>query len=160
MHLRKIYVSPGHNYFGRHGMPPGEHPLVEVTSVECVAGSGLRGDRFFDYKADYKGQVTFFANEVWLELCAQFQILPETTSPGLFRRNLITEGVDLNTLIGREFEVQGVRFAGTTECSPCHWMDRAFHPGTEAALRGRGGLRARILTHGRLHAKTLVGDHA
>jgi MOSC domain-containing protein YiiM len=160
MHLRQIYVSPGHNFFGHYGRPPGEHPLVEVTEVECVAGSGLRGDRFFDYKTDYKGQVTFFAYEVWLELCAQFQILPETSSPGLFRRNLIIEGVDLNTLIGREFELQGVRFAGTTECSPCHWMDSAFHPGTEAALRGRGGLRARILTNGRLHAKALVNDHA
>jgi MOSC domain-containing protein YiiM len=160
MHLRHIFVSPGHNYFGHHGQPPGNHPQVEVSRVECVAGSGLRGDRFFEYKPDYKGQVTFFANEVWLELCSTFQILPDTTSPGVFRRNLITEGVDLNTLIGREFELQGVQFLGVTECSPCHWMDTAFHPGTEAALRGRGGLRAKILTNGWLQAEALAGSHA
>jgi MOSC domain-containing protein YiiM len=159
MHLRHIFVSPGHNYFGHHGKPPGTHPLVEVERVECVAGAGLRGDRFFDYKPDYKGQVSFFANEVWLKLCAQFQIIPETTSPGVFRRNLITEDVELNALIGREFELQGVRFLGVTECSPCHWMDSAFHPGTEAALRGRGGLRAKILTSGWLQAEALAGSH-
>jgi MOSC domain-containing protein YiiM len=159
MHLRHIFVSPGHNYFGHHGKPPGTHPLVEVEKVECVAGAGLRGDRFFDYKPDYKGQVTFFAREVWIDLCAQFQILPETASPGVFRRNLITEGVDLNVLIGGEFELQGVRFLGVAECSPCHWMDSAFHPGTEAALRGRGGLRAKVLTTGWLQAEALVDGH-
>lgn len=160
MHLRHIFVSPGHNYFGHHGHPPGNHPLVELVRIECVAGAGLRGDRFFGYKPDYKGQVTFFSNEVWLDLCAYLQILPETTSPGAFRRNLITDGSDLNSLIGREFELQGVHFAGMTECSPCHWMDTAFHPGTEAALRGRGGLRAKILTNGWLQSEALLPSHA
>ncbi len=160
MHLRHIFVSPGHNYFGHHGQPPGSHPLTEVSEVECVAGSGLRGDRFFDYKPDYKGQVTFFALEVWLDLCAHFQILPETTSPGVFRRNLITEGIDLNILIGQEFDLQGVRFEGIAECTPCHWMDTAFHPGTWAALRGRGGLRAKVLSSGRLKTDACVVSHA
>jgi MOSC domain-containing protein YiiM len=44
--------------------------------------------------------------------------------------------------------VQGVRFLGTQECSPCHWMNHAFAAGAERALHGRGGLRARILTDG------------
>jgi MOSC domain-containing protein YiiM len=61
---------------------------------------------------------------------------------------VLTRGVDLNTLIGSEFEVQGVRFEGVRECSPCYWMDQAFAPGAEAWLKGRGGLRARILTAG------------
>jgi MOSC domain-containing protein YiiM len=56
----------------------------------------------------------------------------------------------LNSLVGVEFEIQGVRFAGAAECSPCHWMDQVIAPGAEAALHGRGGLRARILTDGRL----------
>jgi MOSC domain-containing protein YiiM len=71
------------------------------------------------------------------------------TTPAATRRNVITEGVDLNTLIGQEFEVQGVQFAGTEECRPCYWMNRAFgNEETEAWLRGNGGLRARILTDG------------
>jgi len=71
-------------------------------------------------------------------------------SPGVTRRNLITRGVELNTFIGREFEVQGVQFLGVSECKPCHWMNEAIGPGAEAAMQGRGGLRAKILTDGKV----------
>ena len=46
--------------------------------------------------------------------------------------------------------MQGVRFHGTQECKPCYWMDRAIAPGAEKFLKGRGGLRARILSDGTL----------
>ena len=153
MQLRHLYISPGHNFFGHHGKPAGNHPTMEVDAVECVAGRGLTGDRFFDFKADYKGQVTFFAHEVFEQLQRELGVFDR--EPAVLRRNLITEGVDLNTLIGREFEVQGIRFLGTAECTPCYWMDRVFGPGTEAFLKGRGGLRAKILTSGTL-AKSVV----
>jgi len=120
-----------------------------------MAGSGIRGDRFFDYKHDYKGQITFFADEVFRDIEARFGVMDRDA--GVLRRNVITRDVDLNSLIGVEFEVQGVRFVGTGECTPCHWMDRAFHPGTEAALQGRGGLRARILTTGTLRLSARGG---
>ena len=69
--------------------------------------------------------------------------------PELTRRNVFTRGVDLDSLIGVEFEVQGVRFVGTEECRPCYWMNQAFGDDrVEAWLDGRGGLRARILTDG------------
>lgn len=120
--------------------------MIEVDTVECVAGRGLRGDRFFGYKDDYKGQATFFSLEVYGRLCGQMQVTHR--DPSVFRRNIIVEGVDLNALIGTEFEVQGVRFLGTQECSPCHWMDHAFAGGAEQALKGHGGLRAKILSDG------------
>ncbi len=148
MKIEALYISPGHNYFGRHGQAPGAHPLLAVPAVECVAGRGLVGDRFLDYKDDYAGQITFFAGEVYDEI--RRVLNQPDRSAGVFRRNVLTRGVDLNTFIGREFEVQGVRFAGTRECSPCYWMDQAFGPGAEAWLKGRGGLRARILSSGRL----------
>jgi MOSC domain-containing protein YiiM len=144
--LVHLYVSPGHNYFGRHGLTPGQSPVQEMSEVNCVAGRGIEGDRFFDHGADYKGQITFFADEVYRSLCEQFDAHDKPSS--VFRRNVITRGVDLHELIGREFEIQGVRYSGTEECRPCHWMDLAFCPGAEAALRGHGGLRARILTSG------------
>ena len=156
MHLRSFFISPGHNYFGRHGQPAGEHPTLEVDEVECVAGSGIRGDRFFGYQEDYKGQITFFAEEVFTELCAHLQL--RDRSPADLRRNIITAGVDLNTLIGEEFEVQGIRFFGTRECSPCYWMDQAYAPGTKAFLKGRGGLRAKILTSGPLSLNPVSMD--
>jgi MOSC domain-containing protein YiiM len=143
-----LYISPGHNYFGHHGRQPDQHPAIEVDDIECVAGGGIRGDRFFDYKNNYKGQITFFAQEVFDELCREFGI--HDKSPSVLRRNIITRGQDLGELIGAQFEVQGVRVRGTEECRPCFWMDQAFAPGAEKFLRGRGGLRARILSGGRI----------
>lgn len=151
--IEHLYISPGHNYFGHHGKPADEHPAVSVESLECIAGRGGRGDRFFDYKPDYKGQITFFSAEVYDDLCAALFPPPRSAPlppPPVFRRNVITRGVDLNSLIGVEFVLQGITFLGTGECSPCHWMDQAFAPGAETALKGRGGLRAKILTDGLL----------
>ena len=122
--------------------------MVECAEVKCVAGRGLEGDRFFDFKENYKGQVTFFANEVYEQLCAEFAVWDRPAS--VFRRNIITAGADLPGLIGKEFEVQGVRFFGTAESAPCEWMNLAFAAGAEEWLKGRGGLRAKILTDGML----------
>jgi len=144
--IKHLYLSPGHNFFGHHEKPPDDFPMIERNEVRVLAGRGIEGDRFFDFKPDYKGQITFFAHEVYEELCAKLEVWDR--EPFVFRRNVITRGVDLNTLIGREFEVQGVRFLGTGECSPCYWMDRAFGPGAEEALKGFGGLRAKIVTDG------------
>lgn len=152
MKISRLYISPGHNFFGHHGQPPGQHSCIEVAAVECVAGRGIRGDRFFDYQADYKGQITFFSQEIFEQLCAALNL--NGASPGLSRRNAVVTGANLNALIGQEFEVQGVRFRGMCECSPCYWMDSVYGPGTEAFLRGRGGLRARILTDGTLRVET------
>ena len=147
------YVSTGHNFIGHHGRQAGTHEMVEVPRIECIASRGIRGDRFFDYKENYKGQITFFAEEVFEELCVRFNVWDKSSAA--FRRNVITRGVELSAFIGVEFEIQGVRLAGTEECKPCYWMDQAFHPGTEAAMKGRGGLRARILTSGILRPSRL-----
>lgn len=146
MRIRHIFISPGHNFVGHHGKPPGDSATIEVSEARCLAGRGIEGDRYLDFKEDYKGQVTFFAREVYERLCAQFGVRDK--SPGVLRRNIITEGADLNALIGTEFEVQGVRFLGTQESAPCNWMNTAFAPSAEEALKGRGGLRAKILTDG------------
>jgi MOSC domain-containing protein YiiM len=142
----RIFVSDGHAYFGRHGQPAAPHPMHEVDRVECVADRGLRGDRFFDYRSEYKGQVTLFSLEVFAELQATLGLLE--ADPAALRRNLMVRGLDLNALIGREFTLQGLRFAGVEECRPCYWMDQALAPGAEAWLRGRGGLRCRVLDSG------------
>jgi len=153
--IEHLYLSPGHNYFGHHGGPAGEHPVIAVAEVECVAGRGLRGDRFFDYKPDYQGQITFFAMEVLEAMRAELGV-PDVT-PAAVRRNVFTRGLGLNALIGEEFELQGVRFAGVEECRPCHWMDQAVVPGAEEWLRGRGGLRAKILSDGWLRREAELG---
>jgi MOSC domain-containing protein YiiM len=149
-----LYTSAGHNFVGHHGREPDTHPMIEVPEIECVVGRGIRGDRYFDFKDHYKGQITFFSLEVFKELCNALQL--QDCSPAATRRNVITRGVDLNKLIGTEFQLQSVRFFGTEECRPCYWMDRAFAPGTEKFLKGRGGLRAKILCDGKLRVSALV----
>lgn len=144
-----IYISPGHNFI-KGVSSPGDHPTLSVPQVECIAGQGLVGDRFFGHREDYKGQVTFFAMETYEDLCREFALTDK--DPGVFRRNIITRGVDLNQWIGHEFEIQGVTFRGTEEATPCRWMNTVFCPGAEVSLRGRGGLRARILNDGLLRA--------
>jgi MOSC domain-containing protein YiiM len=146
MRIKHLYISQGHNFFGHHEKPAGEHVMLECTEVRVLAGRGIEEDRFLDFRPDYKGQITFFADEIYHELCAQLDVWDKP--PSVFRRNVITTGARLNSLIGEEFELQGVRFLGTAECSPCYWMNTAFGPGAERALSGRGGLRARVLSDG------------
>lgn len=146
VHIRHIFLSSGHRYFGRHRMPPADHPITEVERAECVAGRGLRGDRFFDYKQDYRGQLTLFGWDVFESMRRDLQT-PDAP-PAALRRNLMINGLDLPSLIGQTFELQGVQLEGIEECRPCYWMDQAIAPGAEAWLRGRGGLRCRILSDG------------
>ena len=146
--IRHLFISPGHNFFGRPQAPAGTHATHDVASVRCRAGWGLEGDRFYGYRPDYKGQVTFFAWEALLAAREQFGL--PALSPGVFRRNVIVEGIDLNALGGVRFTLGGVEFAGVGEARPCHWMNHAIAPGAEDWLRGRGGLRAKILTDGEL----------
>ena len=146
--IARIYISPGHNFYGRYGLAAGEHPAVSVHQIECLAGKGLAGDRFFDYRDDYKGQITFFAWETYEDLCRRFEVTDK--DPSVFRRNVVTLGADLNGWIGKQFEIQGVLFEGTLEATPCPWMNQAFCNGAEASMKGRGVLRAKILTDGLL----------
>jgi len=73
--------------------------------------------------------------------------LPEA-QPQATRRNAFIRGADLPALIGQQFEIQGVRFEGVEESRPCNWMNAALGPGAEEWLRGRAGLRCRILSDG------------
>jgi MOSC domain-containing protein YiiM len=149
-----LYISAGHNFVGHHGREPDTHPMIEVQVIECVAGHGIRGDRYFDFKDDYKGQITFFSLDVFEELCVTLNV--HDCSPAAARRNVITCGVDLNDFIGKEFEIQGVCLYGTEESAPCYWMDRAIASSAKDFLKGRGGLRAKILSDGQLRSTALI----
>jgi MOSC domain-containing protein YiiM len=151
MKVSHLFVSPGHNFFGHHGMPAADNPIIAVQSLECVAGRGIRGDRFFDYKPDYKGQITFFSMEVFEALRRELNL--PNAKPQASRRNVFVSGGELSRLIGSEFEVQGIRFAGVEESKPCYWMNSVLGAGAEEWLRGRAGLRCRILSSGVLRVE-------
>lgn len=149
--IRHIFISPGHNYFGRPKDGPGAHPTLDVAEVDVRAGLGLVGDRYFGVAAHFNAQVTFVAWEVFAEV--QRTLGRDDLSPALMRRNIVVEGIPLNQLIGQEFTIvdsagASVRLQGASHCAPCAWMDAALGPGAWQSLKGRGGLRARILSDG------------
>jgi MOSC domain-containing protein YiiM len=148
--IRHIFLSEGHNFFGRFGQPAGEHPIRDVPLANCRAGWGLEGDRFYGYRPGYKGQVTFFAWETYEAAKREFRV--PALLPEVFRRNVVVEGIDLNALIGRRFSLGGIEFEGTGEARPCHWMNSVVAPGAEDWLMGRGGLRTKVVTDGVLSA--------
>ena len=147
--IEQIFISSEHNFVGHYGQRPGTSPLIEREWIKCVAGKGLLGDRYFNHREDYKGQITFFSAEVLERLCAYFGIREKPA--GVLRRNVIVSGIDLLSLIGCDFEIQGVKFRGTQHCAPCEWMDVAIAPGAKEFLKENAGLRAKILTGGELH---------
>lgn len=159
--LKEIWISPGNDFRGRHGMERAQNGVIPLMAVECVAGMGLRGDRYFGYKPDYKGQVTFFEADVTDQVKSAFGL--EQLCSSVFRRNLMVSGVRLRDWVGRRFVFQGVEFEGTEECKPCYWMDKAVASGVEDFMKidARGGLRARILSNGTLRCLTeCVADAA
>lgn len=146
--ILRLLICPEHIYRGHHGLPPGTEEMEDRAEVFCEADRGLVGDRYHRAEPGHKRQVTFFDQKVHESLR---QLFPGK-DPGseLYRRNVILSGVDLNELIGRRFRLGDTLFEGIEECRPCYWMDSAFGPGAEEAMKGRGGLRARILESGHL----------
>ena len=128
-----------------------------VTEVQAIAGRGLAGDRYangagtFSQPGSPKNEVTLIEAEA---LEAQRRDYDIAVSPEDSRRNILTEGVALNHLVGREFSVGEVRFEGVKLCEPCGHLEKLTAEGVEKALRHRGGLRARILAGGMIR----VGD--
>lgn len=148
--IHHIFISEGHSYFGQPRGEPVEIPTYDVDEVMAVAGAGLQGDRFFDVRPDFDGQVTFFSLEVFQLLSGELDLVDP--SPLALRRNVIIEGVPLNQLIGQTFTLSfgehAVDFFGAKQCYPCHWMDAAVGDGALRFLKGRGGLRSKILSDG------------
>lgn len=146
--LLAIYISEGHDYWGKQGEGRMTSGVRDVADVECVAGKGLVGDRYFASRKDLKGQVTFFEARVVEGIRSHFK-LPKLPA-SVFRRNLIVDQVNLREWIGRQFRFQGLIFEGAQECKPCHWMDRVVETGVQDYLKKefRGGLRARVISGG------------
>lgn len=124
------------------------------TQVRLIAGSGIEGDRYatqtgaFSSKPKPGRQITFIEAEAIEALSRELGV---ALAPGETRRNVVTRGVPLNHLVGREFQVGTIRFHGTELCEPCKYLAGLTEkPEILPGLIHRGGLRAEILEGGEL----------
>ena len=137
-------------------------PMVSVEQAKAVAGRGLEGDRYFLRQGTFTDnpnttgrQVTLIESEAVDALERDYGVKIEPTAA---RRNIVTRGVPLNHLVGKEFSVGGVRLRGVRLDEPCNHMaslvDEANKDKIRLGLMHRGGLRADILNDGTIR----VGD--
>jgi MOSC domain-containing protein YiiM len=133
--------------------------LRSVDHAQAVAGHGLEGDRYFVKEGTFSGkpgpdrEVTLIEAEALEALGRESAIQLE---PGRARRNLLTRGVPLNHLVGREFTVGAVRLRGIRLCEPCSHLESLTVAGVQQGLCHRGGLRAQILQGGTLRPGDVI----
>jgi len=128
--------------------------MLEVAQAVAEAGDGLVGDRYASNGPAGSGKrgITLIQAEhlpAIAALAGHPSVLPAT-----LRRNVVVSGLPLMALKGRRFRIGDVLLEGTAPCDPCSRMEAALGPGGYNAMRGHGGLCARILEGGTLH----VGD--
>jgi MOSC domain-containing protein YiiM len=131
--------------------PARREPVIVVDTVEAREGRGLTGDRFRG-SASSKRQVTLIQAE-HLPVVARLLGL-ERVDPALLRRNIVVGGINLLALNGAQFAIGGALMEGTGPCHPCSRMEETFGTGGYNAVRGHGGITARVLSGGVIR----VGD--
>jgi MOSC domain-containing protein YiiM len=125
-------------------------PMQVVAEVEATAGGGLAGDRY--HGGSGKRGITLIQAEHLPVIAALSG--HDAVAPATLRRNLVVSGIPLVALKGRRFRIGEVELEGTAPCDPCSRMEDALGAGGYNAMRGHGGLCARIVRGGIVH----VGD--
>ena len=139
-----------------HIAPVAAEAMLTVKQVRAVAAKGLEGDRYFlrlgtFWKPQPDYEVTLIEIEALEALERDYGVALLTAEA---RRNIVTRGVALNHLVGREFQVGEAILRGLRLCEPCAHLEKLTHRDVIRGLRHRGGLRAQILTGGTIK----VGD--
>jgi MOSC domain-containing protein YiiM len=127
--------------------------MQQVATARAIPGRGLEGDRYANQVGTFTPRsgrgsgydLTLIEAEVLDELT-----LPDGHRLGYAeaRRNIVTRGIDLNTLVGKRFRIGEVECVGRRLCEPCAHLERLTYRGVLRKLIHRGGLRADILTAG------------
>jgi MOSC domain-containing protein YiiM len=129
-------------------------PTTAMDAVLAIPGVGLDGDRYAlkqgtFYKPDPDRELTLIEAEAIEALHREDGI---ELAAGDARRNIVTRGVALNHLVGKEFTIGGVRIRGIRLCEPCSHLQKVTGKPVIKGLLHRGGLRAQILSEGTIHA--------
>lgn len=139
-------------------------PMQPVTVATARAGRGLEGDRY----AAKAGTFTPRSDRLrgYDLTLIEAEILDRVTLPdgsrlaaAESRRNIVTRGIDLTALVGREFTIGSVRAVGQRLCEPCVHLQRLTKPGVVAGFVHQGGLRADVLTDGEIRLGDTVAAY-
>ncbi len=140
--------------------PAAGRPMQLMRRARALAGRGLEGDRYaagtgtFSPRGEHRPgyELTLIAAEVVEHLTAQDARLDFAST----RRNVLTRGIDVNALVGREFSIGDVRCRGLRLAEPCAHLERLAGPGLLRPLIHRGGVRVDILSDGSIDAGATI----
>jgi MOSC domain-containing protein YiiM len=138
--------------------PRAEAPMQSVEEVRAIPGRGLEGDRYFDNKGrgpEVKRELTLIEAEAIEAFKSEMGV---DYRLGDSRRNLVTRGVPLNHLVGKEFWVGEVKARGIMLCEPCAHLQKLTLKQVLPGLVHRAGLRAQILTEGTIRVGATVSE--
>lgn len=124
--------------------PERRAPMRVVETAELDPKRGLVGDRYSGKSGTR--HVTLIGKADLMSI-ADFLGLPEVP-PDLLRRNIVVSGINLLALKEKRFRLGTARLEMTGECHPCSRMEEIFGPGGYNAVRGHGGIAARVLEGG------------
>jgi len=141
--LHHFFSSPKHNYFTNPKFVVGDAPTLTHNELVLIPERGIKDDRFEN--GEYP--ITFFSLEV---ADAIEKDLEREVDIAIYRRNIIISGINLCELIGKRFSIGGLLFEGMAHCNPCTWMDAIIAKGTYRLMKGRGGLRAKVVEGGKI----------
>jgi MOSC domain-containing protein YiiM len=127
--------------------PARREPPVPVQAATAQAGKGLQGDHF-KTRLEGKRQVTLIQAE-HLHAIASF-LHRETVDPALLRRNIVVSGINLLALKNKQFRIGEAVLEYTGQCHPCSRMEENLGTGGYNAVRGHGGITARVIEGGEI----------
>ncbi|TCQ86015.1 MOSC domain-containing protein [Pseudomonas sp. JUb52] len=124
--------------------PISRAPMVEIDAVEARRDAGLTGDHARPTPRNQR-QVTLIQ---WEHLPVVAALIGKAVAPADLRRNLAIAGINLFSLKHRRFRIGQAVLETTGWCQPCARLEERLGPGTFQAMRGHGGLTARVLESG------------
>ena len=128
--------------------------MEEMISIKVIANKGIVNDRYFKEDNDKNIQITLIESE---NVDYYNKISGTNLIPTDFRRNVITKGISLNKLIGKEILLGDVRLKVHDLCEPCRYLQELLgEKNLVKKLLNRGGLRCELLTNGNIKINDLI----
>ena len=148
--VEKVFVTP--HAGGR---------LLPVASVQLEANKGIVGDRYHAGSGTFSKDAQEPRQNLTLIEAEEIEEFNKTHDAqlgyGEFRRNVITRGIKLNTLVGKVFQINGIKVKGLEACEPCAHLAELAHPAVLPDMVHRAGLRAAIIGNGEIKVGDAVG---